>query len=301
MKILFMGTPHFARFVLEGLYNEFEIIGLFTQPDKKVGRNQELNFPSTKEFLLEMDSKIPIFQPQKWTQEDIESIKMLSPDVIVVVAYGKILPKEVLSLSRCINVHASILPKYRGASPIAEMILNDENIFGVSIMDMAEGLDNGDILGISAFKREEYDNVFHLSQKLSKMGLELLINILKNLKNITPLKQNNIDSSYCKKISKEDGLIDFIDAKKIYLKSLAYYNWPGIFLENGLKLFEVELIEEKGSYQKGQILSISKDGIIIGCAKGSLKIKKLQASGKQRIDSKSYIVGKRLQEGDILK
>lgn len=302
MKILFMGTPSFAAIVLEKILKDshFDVVGLFAQPDKPFGRKQELKSPHTKQLLLDMGLQIPIFQPAKLDEKCIDVISTLAPDVILVVAYGKILPKKILSLARCINIHGSILPKYRGASPIQEMILNDEAQYGVSVIDMEESLDSGDILGIKSFEVREYIDIDSLSKVLAQMGGELVIDILKNLSSIKPVKQIDSDSSYCKKILKEDGMIEFKNAKEIFLKSLAYASWPNIFLKNGLKLFGVKVLFENKGYICGEILKIEKDSIVVGCEKGAIEIQMLQPSGKQKMSASAYIRGRRFNIGDIL-
>lgn len=303
MNILFMGTPIFAKVVMERVLNDrgFKIVGLFTQPDKPFGRKQELKIPPTKGFLEKEFPHIPIFQPSILDQNSVDTIKALKPEVILVVAYGQILPKEILLLARCINIHASILPKYRGASPIQEMILNDEKFYGVTAMHMEEGLDNGEILGISAFEVKKPKNMEELSNTLSVMGAKLAIKVLKNIKNISPMKQQEFESSYCKKIRKEEGLIVFDDAKKIYLKSLAYILWPNIFTKEGLKMFGLFLAEEESKNFAGKILDIQKNGaILVGCSKGIIGVKELQAFGRKKISASAYINGKRLVVGDLL-
>lgn len=297
-----MGTPYFACVVLEKILNDpfFEVVGLFAQPDKPFGRKQELKYPETKEFIVKNKILLQIFQPEVLDEESFQTISKLKPDVILVVAYGKILPKKILSFTKCLNIHGSVLPKYRGASPMHEMILNDDKIYGVSVIQLQEKLDSGDILGISAFKSEKSFNLESLMLKLAEMGSKLAIKVLKNLEVLEPLKQHQADATYCKKIFKNQGLVDFEDARSIYLKSLAYSVWPNVFLENGLKLFEVELVSEMGKYQKGEILSIDGNAAVIGCLQGVLRIEMLQYPGKQKMDAKTYIQGKRLKIGDIL-
>lgn len=303
MNILFMGTPMFAKVVMEKILGDkyFKIVGLFTQPDKPHGRKQELKVPATKEFLEKNFPHIPIFQPFVLDEISVDIVKSFKPEIVLVVAYGKILPQEILSLAQCINIHASILPKYRGASPIQEMILNDEKIYGVTAMDMEKGLDNGKILGISAFQVEKPKDIKELNDTLSTMGAKLAQKVLKNLEKISPIEQRESDSSYCKKIRKEEGMIIFDNAKSIYLKSLAYALWPHIFTKNGLKLFGIHLVDEKSENIEGKILSTQNDGsILVGCLKGVLSIKELQAFGRQKIPANAYINGKRLMVGDIL-
>jgi methionyl-tRNA formyltransferase len=302
-RILFMGTPDYATTIFKELINsEYEVIGLFTQPDKPVGRKQILTPPHIKQFCIDENLSIPIFQPLKLrgNEEVKNQIKSLNPDFIIVAAYGQILPKDILDIAPCINLHASLLPKYRGASPIQESLLNDDNYTGVTSMLMEEGLDSGDILGFGYLKITSNMEVTQAFEELSKIAAKLTITTLDNFKNIKPVKQNESEVSYCKKIKKEDGLVNFIDAKKLYLKYKAYSYWPGIFLESELKLKDIELNDEKSINNQGQILEIEDDFIIVGCEKGSLKIRTLQAPSKKAMNAIDYIRGQRLEINSIL-
>lgn len=302
-RILFMGTPDYATTIFKELINsEYKVIGLFTQPDKPVGRKQILTPPHIKQFCIDENLSIPIFQPLKLrgNEEVKNQIKSLNPDFIIVAAYGQILPKDILDIAPCINLHASLLPKYRGASPIQESLLNDDNYTGVTSMLMEEGLDSGDILGFGYLKITPNMEVTQAFEELSKIAAKLTITTLDNFENIKPIKQNESEVSYCKKIKKEDGLVNFIDAKKLYLKYKAYSYWPGIFLESELKLKDIELNDEKSINNQGQILEIEDDFIIVGCEKGSLKIRTLQAPSKKAMNAIDYIRGQRLEINSIL-
>ena len=302
-KILFMGTPDYATEIFKELLNsKYEIIGLFTQPDKPVGRKQILTPPSIKQYCIDENINIPVFQPQKLrnNEEVTKQIKELNPDFIIVAAYGQILPKDILDIAPCINLHASLLPKYRGASPIQESLLNNDIYTGVTSMLMEEGLDSGDILGLQYLKITPRMEVSVAFDKLSQIAAKLTIATLDNFENIRPIKQNESEVSFCKKIKKEDGLVDFFDAKKLYLKYKAYSYWPGIFLESELKLKDIELNDEISINNQGQILEIKNDFIVIGCKKGSLRIKTLQAPSKKAINSIDFIRGQRLEIDSIL-
>ncbi|RXJ96732.1 methionyl-tRNA formyltransferase [Arcobacter sp. AHV-9/2010] len=301
-KVLFMGTPSYATEILkELLASKYEVVGIFTQEDKPVGRKQLLTPPHIKQFCIDNSLEIPIFQPKKLKDNLVAylSILDLKPDFIIVAAYGQILPKDILNIAPCINLHASILPNYRGASPIQEGILNDDKYLGVTSMFMEEGLDCGDMLGFSYLRNDNLlvDEAF---EKLSKLAAKLTITTLDNFENIKPLKQNNCEATFCKKIKKEDGLVDFFDAKKLFLKYKAYSFWPTIFLKSDLKIKDIELIEESSKNEAGKILEISKDYIIVSCSNGSLKIKTIQAPSKKAINAVEYIRGQRLEIGDIL-
>ena len=302
-KVLFMGTPSYATEIFkELLASSYEVVGIFTQEDKPVGRKQILTPPHIKQYCIDNKIDIPIFQPKKLKDNLVAyiTVKELEPDFIIVAAYGQILPKEILSIAPCINLHASILPNYRGASPIQEGLLNDDNYLGVTSMFMEEGLDCGDILGFSYLKNEKDLLVDSAFSKLSDIAAKLTITTLDNFENIKPLKQNNSVASFCKKIKKEDGKIDFKSAKKLFLKYKAYSFWPGIFLESELKIKDIELLENISENKSGQILAIEKDYIIVGCQKGSLKIKTIQAPSKNAISAVDYLRGQRLEVGNIL-
>lgn len=302
-KVLFMGTPSYATEIFKKLLSSnYEVIGLFTQPDKPVGRKQVLTPPDIKQFCIDNSINIPIFQPEK-LRDNLAAylvIKELKPDFIIVAAYGQILPKEILKLAPCINLHASLLPKYRGASPIQESLLNDDNFTGVTSMFMEEGLDSGDILALQYLKITPMMEVSEAFSKLSLIAADLTITTLDNFDRLNPIKQNESKVSFCKKIKKENGLVDFSDAKNLFLKYKAYSFWPGIFLESELKLKDIELLEESSQNEAGKILDICKDYIIVGCKKGSLKIKTLQAPSKKAINSVDFVRGQRVEIGDIL-
>ena len=298
-----MGTPDYATTIFkELLSSDYEVIGLFTQPDKPVGRKQVLTPPHIKQFCIDSNLDIPIFQPLKLRNNEEATIEInkLNPDFIIVAAYGQILPKEILDIAPCINLHASLLPKYRGASPIQESLLNDDVYTGVTSMLMEEGLDSGDVLGLQYLKITSTMEVSEAFEELSKIAAKLTITTLDNFEKIKPMKQNESEVSYCKKIKKDHGLVNFSNAKNLYLKYKAYSYWPGVFLKSELKLKDVELIETTSLNEEGKILEIAKDFIIVGCKKGSLKIKTLQAPSKNAINAIDFIRGQRIQVRDIL-
>ncbi|PPK60853.1 methionyl-tRNA formyltransferase [Malaciobacter marinus] len=303
-KIVFMGTPDYATIIFDKLIknDSYEILALFTQPDKKVGRKQILTPPHIKKYCIDNSIDLPIYQPVslKNNIEMVDVLKNLNPDFIIVAAYGQILPKEILNIAPCINLHASILPKYRGASPIQESILNDDKYTGVTSMLMEEGLDSGDILGIQYLKLTETMLVDEVFNKLSNIAANLTITTLDNYEKIQAKKQNNSEVSFCKKIKKDDGLVSFKDSRKLYLKYKAYCFWPGIFLQSGLKLKEVELNETTSVNKEGKILNINENFAIIACAKGSIKVSTVQAPSKKAVNITDYLRGKRLAVNDTL-
>lgn len=302
-RILFMGTPDYATAIFKELLDSsYEVIGLFTQPDKPVGRKQILTPPHVKQFCIDENLNIPIFQPLKLrgNEEAKKQIEDLNPDFIIVAAYGQILPKEILDIAPCINLHASLLPKYRGASPIQESLLNDDEFTGVTSMMMEEGLDSGDILALQYLKITPSMEVAEAFSKLSIIAAKLTIITLDEYDNIQAKKQNESQVSFCKKIKKEDGLVTFTNAKELFLKYKAYSYWPGVFLESGLKLKDLELVEESSINNSGEILEIANDYIIVGCEKGSIKISTLQAPSKKAVKAVDYIRGQRLEITNIL-
>ena len=302
MRVVFMGTPSYATEILKELLddNEIEVAALITQPDKPVGRKQILTPPDTKKYLIDKEIDLRVYQIDTLkSDEAFNYILDLKPDFIVVAAFGQILPKKILDIAPCINLHASILPKYRGASPIQDAILYQENYTGVTSMLMDEGLDTGEMLGFSYIKIGKL-NAKDLFEKLSFVAAKLTIYTVKNFEKIAPIKQNSCDSSYSKKITKEDGLLDLVDAKASEAKFRAFIFWPGVYLESGLKLKEISLKEKEGKFKKAEILSIGDDFIILGCEVGALEIKRVQPPSKKEMPVIDYIRGKRFGVGDCL-
>ncbi|CUU39423.1 MULTISPECIES: methionyl-tRNA formyltransferase [Helicobacter] len=314
MRLILAGTPAFAWEIFAPLLDDdfFEIVALICQPDKPFGRKAELKPPHTKAMLLQKiktnlkqdsESMPHIFQPSSITQDFIENMQILKPDMILVVAYGKILPKAFLDIAPCINIHASILPLWRGASPLQQMILSQSPYFGISAMRMGEELDNGDILGIS-YVANTQQNITELSSQLAESGAKLATFVLKNFEKIEPLRQIDADSSYCTKIKKSDGFMCLESAQNVYKSYLAYCEWPHIFIQSvkgyTLKLFDVSLIESNESHNAGEILKIGDSSIVVGCRSGSLNIDSLQQEGKNRLEAALYLRGKHLKIGDVL-
>ena len=298
-NIVFMGTPSYASKILEEIYKaKFNILAIYTQPDKPVGRSQTLIPPDVKKLAIDLGLNDIVYQPKSLKDSGVkEHIKSLNPDIIIVAAYGQILPRDILDIAPCVNLHASILPAYRGASPIQSAILDKNSLSGITAMAMNEGLDSGDILAFSILDITGM-NSYELFDKLSIMAANLTIKVLNEYKNISPIKQFDALSSKCKKIKKDDGLVDFsVDsASQIWAKFLAYYGWPGIFTKNGIKILDMEVANLNGGI--GEILSINDNGFVVGVNNGSILIKTLQAAGKKPVDAKSYLNGKRLGVGD---
>ncbi|KGI56528.1 methionyl-tRNA formyltransferase [Campylobacter sp. MIT 97-5078] len=300
-NIVFMGTPEYAAKILQGLIqNSFNVLAVITQQDKAVGRKQILVQSAVKTFALKHNLKV--LTPKSLKDEVFqEELKCLDIDFIIVAAYGKILPKSILELAPCINLHASLLPKYRGASPIQSAILNADEKSGVCTMLMDEGLDTGAIL--QSLECDIKDkNALLVFEELGKLATKLCVKTLNEFQSLRPQIQDESKASFCTKIKKENGLIDIKEqkARDIYQKYLAFYNWPQIFLNNGLKFIEIELVNEDEKHQAAQILSLEKDAFLLACKNGVLRIKKLQEAGKKVLDARTYLNGKRLKSGDYL-
>ncbi len=302
MKIVFMGTPSYATVILKALLDDeaFDVVSLITQPDKPVGRNRILTPPDTKSYCMKNRIDIDIFQPATLkSKESLRYIKSKKPDFIVVAAFGQILPKEILETAVCINLHASLLPKYRGASPIQSAIFDMQKYSGVTAMKMDEGLDTGDILSYSIIEIDKMDAI-ELFDSLSNLAASLCKKTLLRYDDLKPLKQHDFDGSYAKKIKKADGKTFFDDAQKIFAKYKAFISWPGIYLESGLKLKKIALKEREKKYNSGEILEIKEQSIVVGCKKGSIEITRVQPPSKKEMSVLDYIRGKRLKVGDNL-
>ena len=304
MNIVFMGTPEYAAKILRALAEaKFKIVAVFTQPDKPVGRKQILTPSEVKIYAQNELAGVPVFTPNTLKDEAVVSeLKAFSPDFIVVAAYGKILPGSVLDVATCINLHASILPKYRGASPIQSAILAGEKQTGVTAMLMDAGLDTGDMLDFTYTPCED-KTAAQLFDELGDLAGELIVRVLRNFANLKPLKQDDSQATHCKKIAKSDGLFSFEEsARQIYNKFRALTPWPGIYLASGLKILELELLRESRGRKferTGEILSVDKLSFCVSCGKGAIKILKVQEPGKKPVDASAYLNGKRLGIGDI--
>ncbi len=298
MNVVFMGTPDYAVRILRHLKEAgFNIKAVFTQPDKPVGRKQILTPSEVKIYSQNELVGVPVFTPNTLKDEVVVAeLKAFEPKFIVVAAYGKILPRSVLDVATCINLHASILPKYRGASPIQSAILAGEKQTGVTAMLMDAGLDTGDMLDF-IYTSCESKMSSELFSELGELGGELIVKVLKNFENLKPQKQDDAQASHCKKISKSDGLFSFDEeAGQIYNKFRALTPWPGLYLASGLKILSLELSEKSG--KSGEILSVEKDHVVVACKGGAVKIYELQEPSKKPTNAKAYINGKRLGVGD---
>ena len=300
-KIVYMGTPHYAKEILETLIEaeDMDVSLVLTQPDRPVGRKKVLTPPPVKALAVEHDMKV--LQPNRLSDEGMfEAIQSANPDYIIVAAFGQILPKNILDIAPCINLHASLLPQYRGASPVQQSLLNGDEKSGVTSMLMEEGLDTGDILETVEFAIPEAMRLHTLMQQLTEDACSLTLSTIRNFKAITPKAQNEAEATLCKKIKKADGEIDFEDAVTIYNKYRAFEGWPGIFTANGTKLDALVLLDVDSRNRAAEILDMEGETAVVGCKQGSVKIGMLQPAGKKPMSARAYCVGRGLKIGDSL-
>ena len=300
-RIIFMGTPDYASDILKTLIDDsaVEVVAVYTQPDKPVGRKGIMTPPIVK--VVAQESDIPVFQPLKLRDTAVvEELCTIAYDMIIVAAYGQILPKAILQHAPCVNLHASILPQYRGASPIQQSLLHNDTKSGVTAMWMDEGLDTGAIIKISELSIAPDEMVESLYERLTKIACELTLDIVHNWDRKSCVAQNESDATHCTKITKADGLITFDNAEAIFNRYRAFTPWPGIYFESGLKLKEMQLNESKSVGTAGEIITVDEESITVQCANGSLKLFKVQAPSKQETSAVAYLNGKRLGCGNTL-
>ena len=305
LRVIFMGTPEFACPTLQKLIDRGEqLVAVVTQPDRPKGRGQRLMPPPVKE--LASRHAIPVYQPVKVRDPDfIATLRELAPDAIVVVAFGQILPKALLDIPPlgCINVHASLLPRYRGAAPLNWCLINGETETGVTTMLMDVGLDTGPMLLKRSTPIAEDEDIVSLYDRMSVMGAELLSETLDRLTagTIVPQVQDDSQSCYASMLKKEDGRINWNrDARSIHNQVRGLAIWPGAytFIDNlVLKVYRTRIAD--GSGLPGTVLRTDKRGIEVACLKGSLIIEELQLAGKKRLDAASFLAGYALAAGKV--
>lgn len=308
MKIVFMGTPEFAVPSLEILINNFGVEAVFTQPDKPKGRGKKLAMSPIKELALKHGIKV--YQPQKLKNnlEAIEAIKSLDPDFIVVVAYGQILPKDVIDIPKyaCINVHASLLPSYRGAAPINWAIINGEDKTGITTMFMDTGLDTGDMLLKKEVNITPDMTAGELHDILKEIGAELLLETINKMVSgeITPIKQGDSQTSYASMLDKKMALIDWNStAAEIHNLIRGLNPWPVAFThykDQVMKIYKSQVLDKESCKCSGTIISVSNDGIEVACGKGVLLLKEIQFPGKKVLTVEQYLRGNSIEENVIL-
>jgi methionyl-tRNA formyltransferase len=306
IRTVFMGTPEFAVSTLQGLIDAgCNLVGVYTQPDRPKGRGKKLAMSPIKELALKHE--IPVFQPQRMRdQEAIAELKELKPELIVVVAYGQILPKAVLDIPKynCINVHASLLPKYRGAAPINMAIVDGESATGVTTMLMDVGLDTGDMLVKRSLTIGPDETFGELHDRLAQIGREAMEETLERIccGTLVAEKQDDSLSCYARMMKKEDGLIDWSrPAQDVHNQVRGLDPWPGGYTYlagDVLKIAATRVAEECGA--PGTVLAADKNGVCVACGEGSLIIGALQLPGKKRLDAAAFLSGRKLPVGTLL-
>ncbi len=308
MKIIFMGTPDFSVGTFEALIEAgHEIVLAVTQPDKPKGRGEKVQYPPVKEAALKR--QIPVFQPKRVrAPECIEELRKYDADIMVVIAFGQILPKEILEMTPygCVNVHASLLPKYRGAAPIQWAVINGERVSGVTTMQMDEGLDTGDMLMKTEIVLDEKETGGSLHDKLARAGAGLCVQTLEALKDGTVVREPQGESTteYARMLDKGMGRIDWSkDAKSIECLIRGLNPWPSAYTEwNGrtMKIWEADVADIDEGREPGTVIRVERDGFCVQTGRGSLKVRSLQIPGKKRMDTGAFLRGYQVDAGTVL-
>lgn len=308
MKVIFMGTPDFSVGTLEALVEAgHEVVLAVTQPDKPKGRGKEMQFTPVKECAIKYG--IPVFQPVKVREAScIEELRKYEADIMIVVAFGQILPKEILEMTPygCVNVHASLLPKYRGAAPIQWAIIDGETVTGVTTMQMDEGLDTGDMLLTTVVPIEEQETGGSLFDKLALEGANLCVKTMQALEEgtVTPVPQGETTTSYAKMIKKQLGNIDWtktaIEIERL-IRGLtpwpsAYTNWN----EKVMKIWSAKVVEGNSESAPGTIVKVEKDAFYVQTGADWLKVCEVQIPGKKRMNAEAFLRGYEVKEQDVL-
>ncbi|MBQ6575847.1 MAG: methionyl-tRNA formyltransferase [Lachnospiraceae bacterium] len=309
MKILFMGTPDFAEVILRAitLCKEHEVVAAVTQPDRPKGRKKALSESPVKIYARQCG--IPVLQPEKIKNADeIAKLREYDADIYVVAAFGQILSKEILEIPRygCINVHASLLPKYRGSSPIQRAIADGEEVTGVTVQQMNEGVDTGDIIDFVRVAISPDETGGSLFDKLAEEGAKLIVKTLSDIEagraKRTP--QDDTKATYAGMLKKEMGRIDWqTDASSIERMIRAYTPWPGGFTylsQKVLKITEAEALTGNADRPCGTVTEVSKDHFLVACKSGMLRVTKVQAEGKKEMTVHDFLLGNSLSVGTIL-
>lgn len=308
MDIVYMGTPDFAVPALEKLIEAgHKITAVVTQPDRQRGRGKEILYSPVKECALKYD--IPVLQPEKIkSPEAVERLRTYQADIFVAAAFGQILSKEILDMPRygCVNIHASLLPKYRGAAPIQWAVINGEEKTGVTIMQMDEGLDTGDIITQREVLIAQEETGESLFEKLSVLGAELLVETLEMIcrQDVVKRKQDTSLSTYARMLKKEDGRIDWgRTSKQIEQQIRGMNSWPSAYtVWNGktLKIWKAQWNQSVHAYAPGTILAVEKESVTVACGEGMIRILELQMEGKKRMSVKDFLLGYHMEEGGRL-
>jgi methionyl-tRNA formyltransferase len=299
LRIVFAGTPEFAAKHLEALIEaDLNIVAVYSQPDRPSGRGKKLKASEVKEVALQHN--IDVLQPESLKSEEAQSqLAALKPDLMIVVAYGLLLPKAVLDIPTfgCINVHGSILPKWRGAAPIQRAVLTGDSVTGVTIMQMDEGLDTGDMLHIEECEITPTDTSSSVYQKLQELGPIALVKVIPRIadKTINATKQDDNLATYAKKLSKEEAQIDWTEtAEEIERKIRGYQPWPIAYCrvkDANVKVYQANILAND-SGEAGEIISASKSGIVVGTATNQISISVLQPPGKKPMSAQDFLNGR---------
>jgi methionyl-tRNA formyltransferase len=308
MRVIFLGTPEFSVNVLESIINsKHKVVAVVTQPDRKNSRGNKIIFSKVKECAIK--NNIPVLQYEKISIEGEEELRNFNADIMVTAAYGQILKQNILDLCKkgIINVHASLLPKYRGSSPVQWALINGEKEVGVTIMQTEIGIDTGDIILSDKIELDGDEDTTVTLDKLSKLGAKIIVNALDLIESgkASYIPQDNELASHCKMLSKEDGLIDWnksnIDIKN-FIRGMT--PWPSAYTTckyGKLKILKSEMIETELKGKVGEILTAEpKIGLIVSCGSGAIKILNLQGENAKAMDTRSYLLGKSLAQGEIL-
>ena len=308
MRVVFMGTPDFAVNVLQGLIDNYDVVGVVSQPDKRIGRHQVLTNTPVKELALKYD--IPVFQPIR-IREDYEDILNLNPDLIVTCAYGQIIPKAILDYPRlgCINVHASLLPKLRGGAPIHKAIIDDYGTTGVTIMYMDVKMDSGDIISQREVKILDSDNLESLHDKLSEVGTSLLLDTLPSIidGSNSRTKQDEDEVTYAYNIKREEEHIDFSKtSREVFnlIRGLCPVPSSNAILdEKEMKIYKSIISSKNYNGEYGEIVDITKEGIVVKTGDAAIILTEVKPFGKKKMDANSYVngIGKNNLIGKVFK
>ena len=306
MRVIFMGTPDFAVETLEEMIKAgHEVVLVVTQPDKPKGRGNAVQFPPVKECALAHN--IEVFQPKKIREEEnVEYLRKYNADIMVVAAFGQLLPKSILDMPKygCINVHASLLPKYRGAAPIQWAILNGDAVSGVTIMQMDVGMDTGDMIAKREVLLSEEETGGSLFDKLAKIGAELCVETMAEIENGTAIRtpQNSDEATHVSMISKELGCIDWNKSAVEIERYVRGLNpWPSAYTKLGGKTFKIwkaKVVEGNSEVQPGQIAKVTKDTLEVQTGDGLLSLLEVQLEGKKRMEMDAFLRGYKVEMGD---
>lgn len=309
MRVIFMGTPDFAVGTLEEIIKAgHEVVLVVSQPDKAVGRSKALKYTPVKECAIAHG--IEVYQPERVREEScIEYLRGYQPDIIIVEAFGQIIPKAILDMPRygCVNVHASLLPKYRGAAPIQWAVINGDAVTGVTTMRMNEGLDTGDMIMKEEVIVRADETGGSLFDRLSEVGAKLCVKTMEAIEEGTAVytPQNEEEATHTKKIYKELGSIDWSrDAKTIECLIRGLDPWPSAYTrlnDKTLKIWKAEVLSENSGTEAGCIVKVGKDGLIVQTGDGMLKITELQLEGKKRMPVEAFLNGYQVEEGTFFK